>query len=193
MYIETFFAHAVECPRHICSVCNFKTSCTPYLAGRKRIQMDEKSNRIKDIYVPLICIGIAFVIMMIDTLFLSKGAYDNLLEGMLINIVGKTVLYTVIMMSGLALCGWFGYPFDPFFVSLLQLVAVALIAGAVGDTLGSLIGGAATYLNIVIFLALMGYFFSDDAMNALFAIFLVYAGYSVVNFLLLPMVKTFFT
>ena len=55
-----------------------------------------------------------------------------------------------------------------------------------------LIGGAATYLNIVIFLALMGYFFSDDAMNALFAIFLVYAGYSVVNFLLLPMIKTFF-
>ena len=155
--------------------------------------MDEKNTKIKDIYVPLISIGIAFVIMMIDALFLSKRTYDNPLQGMLISIVGKTVSYTIVMMLGLVLCSWFGYSFDPFFVSLLQLVAVALIAGAVGDTLGSLIGGAASYLNIVIFLGLMGYFFSDDAMNAVIAIFLVYAGYSVVTFLLLPMVKTLFT
>ena len=155
--------------------------------------MDEKNARIKDIYVPLISIGLAFVIMMIDAIFLSKRAYDNPLQGMLIIVVGKTVLYTVVMMLGLILCSWFGYPFDPFFVSLLQLVAVALIAGAVGETLGILIGGVASYLNIVIFLGLMGYFFSDDAINALIAIFLVYAGHSVVTFLLLPMVKTFFT
>ena len=155
--------------------------------------MDEKSTKIKDIYVPWISIGLAFVIMMIDALFLSKRAYDNPLQGMLIIVVGKTVLYTVVMMLGLVLCSWFGYSFDPFFVSLLQLVAVALIAGAVGDTLGILIGGVASYLNIVIFLGLMGYFFSDDAINALIAIFLVYAGHSVVTFLLLPMVKTFFT
>jgi len=155
--------------------------------------MDKKNNKIKDIYVPLIAMGLAFVIMMIDVLFLSKGAYDNPLQGMLIIVVGKTVLYTVVMMLGLLLCGWFGYSFDPFFVSLLQLVSVALLAGAVGDTLGILIGGAASFLNIVIFLGLMGYFFSDDAMNALIAIFLVYAGHSIVTFLLLPMVKTFFT
>ncbi|GAI05090.1 unnamed protein product, partial [marine sediment metagenome] len=153
----------------------------------------EKNTKIKDIYVPLISIGLAFVIMMIDAIFLSKRAYDNPLQGMLIIVVGKTVLYTVVMMLGLVLCSWFGYPFDPFFVSLLQLVAVALIAGAVGDTLGILIGGVSSYLNIVIFLGLMGYFFSDDAINALIAIFLVYAGHSVVTFLLLPMVKTFFT
>ena len=155
--------------------------------------MGEKNTKIKDIYVPLISIGMAFVIMIIDTLFLSKGAYDNLLQGMLISIVGKTVLYAVVMMLGLVLCSWFGHPFEPFLVSLLQLVAVAMIAGAVGDVLGGLIGGAASYLNIVIFLGLMGYFFSDDAMNALIAIFLVYAGYSVVTFLLLPMVETFCT
>ncbi len=153
--------------------------------------MDEKNTKIKDIYVPLISIGLAFVIMMIDAIFLSKRAYDNPLQGMLIIVVGKTVLYTVVMMLGLVLCSWFGYPFDPFFVSLLQLVAVALIAGAVGDILGILIGGVASYLNIVIFLGLMGYFFSDDAINALIAIFLVYAGHSVVTFLLLPMVKSF--
>jgi len=155
--------------------------------------MDEKNTKIKDIYVPLISIGLAFVIMMIDALFLSNGAYANPLQGMLIIVIGKTVLYTVVMMLGLLLCGWFGYSFDPFFVSLLQLVAVALLAGAVGDTLGTLIGGAASFLNIVIFLGLMGYFFSDDAMNALIAIFLVYAGHSIVTFLLLPMIKTFFT
>ena len=137
--------------------------------------MGEKNTKIKDIYVPLISIGIAFVIMMIDALFLSKRTYDNPLQGMLISIVGKTVSYTIVMMLGLLLCSWFGYSFDPFFVSLLQLVAVALIAGAVGDTLGSLIGVAASYLNIIIFLGLMGY-----------------SGYSVVTFLLLPMVKTFF-
>ena len=154
--------------------------------------MDERNTKIKDIYVPLICIGLAFVIVMIDVLFLHKKAYDSPWQGMLIILVGKTVLYTVVMMLGLGLCSWFGYPFDPFFVSLLQLVAVALIGGAVGDTLGILIGGIASYLNIAIFLGLMGYFFSDDAINALIAIFLVYAGHSVVTLLLLPMVKNFF-
>ena len=155
--------------------------------------MDEKNTKITDIYLPLIAIGLALVIMLIDVIFLSKKAYANPLQGMLIIVIGKTVLYTVVMMLGLLLCSWFGYSFDPFFVSLLQLVAVALLAGAVGDTLGILIGGAASYLNIVIFLGLMGYFFSDDAMNALIAIFLVYAGHSIVTFLLLPMVKTFLT
>ncbi len=155
--------------------------------------MYERSTKIKDVYVPLICIGLAFVIMMIDVIFLSKKAYDSPLQGMLIIVVGKTVMYTVVMILGLALCSWCGYPFDSFLVSLLQLVAVALLAGAVGDTLVTLIGGIASYLNIVIFLGLMGYFFSDDAINSLIAIFLVYAGHSVVTFLLLPTVKSFFT
>ena len=154
--------------------------------------MNENTTKIKNIYVPLASIGLAFVIMLIDVMFLSRKAYDSPLQGMLVIVVGKTILYTVVMMLGLGLCSWFGYPFDPFFVTLLQLVAVALIAGAVGDTLCILIGGIASYLNIAIFLGLMGYFFSDDAINALIAIFLVYAGHSVVNFLLLPMVKSFF-
>jgi hypothetical protein len=153
--------------------------------------MTENTSKIKNLYVPLASIGLAFVIMLIDVMFLSKEAYNSPLQGMLIVVVGKTILYTVVMMLGLGLCSWCGYPFDSFFIALLQLVAVALIAGAVGDTLSVLIGGIASYLNIVIFLGLMGYFFSDDAINALIAIFLVYAGHSVVNFLLFPMVKTF--
>jgi hypothetical protein len=154
--------------------------------------MDENTTKIKNIYVPLAVIGLAFVIMLIDVMFLSAKAYDSPLQGILIVVVGKTILYTVVMMLGLGLCSWFGYPFEPFFVTLLQLVAVALIAGAVGDTLATLIGGFASYLNIAIFLGLMGYFFSHDVIEALIAIFLVYAVYSVVNFLLLPMVRSFF-
>ena len=158
----------------------------------RNIEMNENTTKIKNIYVPLACIGLAFVIMLIDVMFLSTKSYGSPPQGILIVVVGKTILYTVVMMLGLGLCSWFGYPFDPFFVTLLQLVAVALIAGAVGDTLSTLIGGFASYLNIAIFLGLMGYFFSHDAIEALIAIFLVYAGYSVVNFLLLPMVKSFF-
>ena len=159
---------------------------------RNRIEMNENTPKIKDIYIPLACIGLAIVIMMIDVMFLSNTAYDNPFQGMLIIVVGKTILYTGVMMVGLGLCSWFGYSFDPFFVKVLQLVGVALVAGAVGDTLGFLIGGIASYLNIAIFLGLMGYFFSDNAIHALIAMFLVYAGHSVVTFLLLPMVKTFF-
>ena len=159
---------------------------------RNRIEMNENTSKIKDVYIPLACVGLALVITMIDVVFLSKTAYDNPLQGMLIIVVGKTILYTGVMMLGLGLCSLFGYPFDPFFAKVLQLVAVALVAGAVGDTLGVLIGGIASYLNIAIFLGLMGYFFSDNAINALIAMFLVYAGHSVVAFLLLPMVRTFF-
>lgn len=64
---------------------------------RNRIEMNENTPKIKDIYIPLACIGLAIVIMMIDVMFLSNTAYDNPLQGMLIIVVGKTILYTVVI------------------------------------------------------------------------------------------------
>jgi len=153
--------------------------------------MNEDTTKIKNIYVPLASIGLAFMIMLIDVMFLSNKAYDSLLQGMLFIVVGKTVMYTVVMMLGLVLCDWCGHPFDMFLVSLLQLVAVTLLVVAVG-TLTTLIGGVAFYLNIIIFLGLMGYFFSDDAINALIAIFVIYAGHLAVTGFLMPTIRAFF-
>ena len=51
--------------------------------------MNENATKIKNIYVPLATIGLALVIMLIDVIFLSHKAYDSLLQGMLIIVVGK--------------------------------------------------------------------------------------------------------
>ena len=97
-------------------------------------------------------------------------------------------MYGLILLLGIGLCSWFGYPFDPIHWSLLQLLAVALIASALRGTLGLLTSDAVTTLiSLVLFLGLIGYFFSDEPMNALIAIFLIVAAHSVVTSLLMPL------
>ncbi len=141
----------------------------------------------KNVYVPLALIALAVILMLVEVLFLSKDASDGALEALL-TVVGKTILYIVVLLLGMGLCSWFGYSFDPIHWSLLQLLAIALSAGAVRGTLGILTGDAvATLISLVLFLGLVGYFFSDEPINALIAIFLVFAAHSVVTFLLMPL------
>jgi hypothetical protein len=45
--------------------------------------------------------------------------------------------------------------------------------------------------NLYVPLALIGYFFSDEPMNALIAIFLIFAAHSVVSFFLIPLLTMF--
>jgi len=93
----------------------------------------------------------------------------------------------------MGLCSWCGYPFDPIHSSLLQLLAVTLSAVSVRGTLGIAVGDSiATLISLVLVLSLMGYFFSDEPMNALIAIFLVYAAHMVTVSLLLPLFRMLF-
>ena len=73
---------------------------------------------------------------------------------------------------------------------MLQLLAVALIASALRGTLGLLTSDAVdTLISLELFLGLIGYFFSDEPMNALIAIFLIVAAHSVVTALLMPLLS----
>ena len=141
----------------------------------------------KNVYVPLALIGLAVVIMLVEVLFLGNHASHGALE-VLSTVVGKTIMYGLVLLLGIGLCSWFGYPFDPIHWSLLQLLAVALIASALRGTLGLLTSDAVdTLISLVLFLGLIGYFFSDEPMTALIAIFLIVAAHSVVTFLLMPL------
>jgi len=141
----------------------------------------------KNVYVPLALIGLAVVLMLVEVLFLGNHASHGALE-VLSTVVGKTIMYGLVLLLGIGLCSWFGYPFDPIHWSLLQLLAVALIASSLRGTLGLLTSDAvATLISLVLFLGLIGYFFSDEPMNALIAIFLIVAAHSVVTFLLMPL------
>ena len=143
----------------------------------------------KNVYVPLALIGLAVVLMLVEVLFLGNHASHGALE-VLSTVVGKTIMYGLVLLLGIGLCSWFGYQFDPIHWSLLQLLAVALIAGALRGTLGILTSDAvATLISLVLFLGLIGYFFNDEPMNALIAIFLIVAAHSVVTFLLMPLLS----
>lgn len=137
--------------------------------------------------MPLAVIALAVVLMLVEVLFLSNDASTGALEK-LVAVAVKTTLYMFVLLLGIGLCSWFGYPFDPIHWSLLQLLAVTLIAGAVRGTLGILTGdGIATLISLVLVLGLIGCFFNDEPMNALIAIFLIYAAHSMVTFLLMPL------
>ncbi len=146
----------------------------------------------KNVYVPLALIGLAVVLMLVEVLFLGSHASHDALE-VLSAVVGKTLLYGLILLLGMGLCSWFGYPFEPIHWSLLQLLAVTLIAGALRGTLGILTSDAvAILISLVLFLGLIGYFFNDEPINALIAIFLIFAAHSVVTFLLMPLLSMLF-
>jgi hypothetical protein len=141
--------------------------------------------------VPLAVIALALMFMMVEVLFLSNNASTGVLEK-LAAVAVKTTLYMFVLLLGIGLCSWFGHPFDPIHWSLFQLLAVTLIAGAVRGTLGILTGdGVATLVSLVLVLGLIGYFFNDEPMNTLIAIFLIYAAHSVVTFLLMPLLTMF--
>ncbi len=149
--------------------------------------MLEDTPKTKNVYVPLTLIGLAVVLMLVEVLFLGNQASHGALE-VLSTVVGKTIMYGLVLLLGIGLCSWFGYPFDPIYWSLLQLLAVALIASALRGTLGLLTSDAVdTLISLVLFLGLIGYFFSDEPINALIAIFLIVAAHSVVTFLLMPL------
>ena len=141
--------------------------------------------------MPLAVIALALVLMLVEVLFLNNDASTGALEK-LTAVAVKTTLYMFVLLLSMVLCSWFGYPFDPIHWSLLQLLAVTLIAGAVRGTLGILTGdGVATLISLVLVLGLIGYFFNDEPTNALIAIFLIYAAHSVVTFLLMPLLTMF--
>jgi len=153
--------------------------------------VNSDSTKTKNIYVPLACIAFAAILILIEALFISKDASDSTLEGLRIVAV-KIILYIVVLLLGMGLCGWLGYPFDPIHSSLLQLLAVTLSVVAVRGTLGILTGDtAATLTSLVFFLVLIGYFFSDEPMNALIAIFLAFTAHSVITFLLMPVLMMY--
>ena len=149
--------------------------------------MNSNTPKTKNVYVPLALIALSVVLMLVEVLFISNDASDGVLER-LSTVAAKTILYVLVLLLGIGLCSWFGYPFDPFYWSLLQLFAVTLSVGAVRGTLGIVTGDSVAMLtSIVLFLGLIGYFFNDESINALIAIFLIFAAHSVVTFLLMPL------
>jgi len=149
--------------------------------------LNSNAPKTKNLYMPVGLIGLALVLMLVEVLFMSNNASAGVLEG-LSTVAAKTILYVLVLLLGIGLCSWFGYPFDPIHFSLLQLLAVALIVGAVRGTLGIVTGDSVAMLtSVVLFLGLISYFFGDESMNALIAIFLIFAAHSVVTSLLMPL------
>lgn len=108
--------------------------------------MFNNTPKIKNVYVPLAVIALALVLMLVEVLFLSNDATAGALEK-LTAVAVKTILYMFVLLLGMVLCSWFGYPFDPIHWSLFQMLAVTLITGAVRGTLGIPTGnGIATLL-----------------------------------------------
>jgi hypothetical protein len=153
--------------------------------------------QIKDVYVPLVLIVVAAVLMMVTMLLQSSGVKNssqpaNIASGGFLGIILKIVLPIIVIPLLMMLCDWFEHPFVPFGSSFLKLLAVNLFSGAIVSVMGFVFGGTApVYTGMVVVLGLLGYFFSDDAIEALIAIFLLYAAYSVV--FLIPYITRLFS
>lgn len=150
--------------------------------------MASDRSTIRNVYVPTASICLAIILMLIEVSLLGGDESPSVVAGLSV-IAGKTVLYGIVLLLGMGLCSWCGHPFDPLHLSLLQLLAVTLGAVAVRGTLAIAVGPSiATFISLVYVLGLTGYFFSDEPMNALIAIFLAFAAHVVTVNFLLPLV-----
>lgn len=70
--------------------------------------MLEDTPKTKNVYVPLALIGLAVVLMLVEVLFLGNHASHGALE-VRSTVVGKTILYGLVLLLGIGLCSWFGY------------------------------------------------------------------------------------
>lgn len=148
--------------------------------------MGADSPRTRNVYVPLAVLGLSLILMLIGALLSKADAPPEAGAG-LSAVAVKVALYGVVLLLGMGLCSWCGHPFDPIHYCLLQLLAVTLIAVAARGTLALATGDSiAALISLVLVLALTGYFFSDEPINALIAVFLMFAAHTVVVSFLLP-------
>jgi len=137
-------------------------------------------SKVQNAYVPVLLIGIALVLTLLQAAFLPTHPSDGQLQRVTMTLV-KVIIYVPVLFLGMSLCSFFGYPFIPMHWSLLQLLAVVLISGSMRSIAGYIIGDfAGNIVGLVIFLGLIGYFFNDEPLNALIAIFLIFAAYFMV-------------
>jgi hypothetical protein len=143
--------------------------------------------KVQNVYVPVSLVSVAIVLMLLQATFLPTHSGDDQLQQIMITSV-KILIFALVLWLGMGLCALFGYPFTPTHWSLLQLLAVALTPGALRGIVGYVAGDSvAVIVSLVLFLGLIGYFFNEEPMNALVAIFLVFAAHLVVASLLMPL------
>ena len=153
--------------------------------------MIKEDTKVRDVYVPVSLICASVVLMLLQAASLPTELGDDRLQRVKIA-SAKILFYIPVLLLGMGLSGMFGYSFAPIRWSLLQLLAVALSPAALRDMVGYVAGDSiGTVLSIGLFLGLIGYFFNEDAMDALVAIFLVFAAHSAVTFLLTPLFTMF--
>jgi hypothetical protein len=145
----------------------------------------------QNVYVPVSVIVVAVVLMLLQAVFLPVHSGDNQLHNVMIA-SAKIGFYIPVLLAGMVLAGIFGYPLAPAHWCGLQLLATTLgpaaLRNAVGYVAGDFVG---MIVGLGLFLGLIGYFFSEEAMDALIAIFLVVAAHAVVTSLLMPLFMMF--
>jgi len=153
--------------------------------------MSPEDDKRKEIFIPLGLLCLAVILITIKLFFPVMGEPENFSARFLLAIL-RFVSFLVVLILEMWLCGQFEHPFIPFGRSLLQLFATAMIFMALSGILFFLVGqGPSFWISIVIFLGLVGYFFNEEPMSALIAIFMIYSTNAVVEFLLVPFVTSF--
>jgi len=147
--------------------------------------------RAQNAYVPVSVIGVSVVILLLQAAFLPTDPGGSQLQSVMIA-SAKIVFYVPVLLAGMVLASIFGYPFAPAHWCGLQLLAATLGPAAVRNAVGWVAGDSmGMILGAGLFLGLIGYFFNEEAMEALIAIFLVVAAHAVVTSLLMPLFMMF--
>jgi hypothetical protein len=147
--------------------------------------------RVRDVYVPISLVGVGVVLMLLQAALLPADTGGDQLQRVVLTSV-RIFLYVPVLLAGMGLSAMFGYPFTPAHWSALQLLAAALGPAALRDVVGCVAGDFVGMIaSVGLFLGLIGYFFNEEAMDALIAIFLVVTTHAVVTFLLMPLFTMF--
>lgn len=147
--------------------------------------------RAQNAYVPVSVIGVSVVILLLQAAFFPAHSGNDVSIRIMIA-SAKIVFYVPVLLAGMVLASICGYPFAPAHWCGLQLLAASLGPAAARNTVGAVAGDfVGMILGAGLFLGLVGYFFKEEAMEALIAIFLVLAAHAVVNSLLMPLFLMF--
>jgi hypothetical protein len=158
------------------------------MAGDKSIVMEgtgmdfQRRLTVKNLYVPLSFVTFAAIVMVSESLLPGNHTEPH---PEFWAIATKIALYFPVLALSMGICSWFGYPFSPTLGSFLQLLSVALLPGALSFLAGHIAGiSVGSVVSLITFLVLIAYFFNDEPITALIAIFVIVAAHQVVNMIL---------
>ena len=118
---------------------------------------EAQSSKFIDIQLPLILLAIGLVVAVVQQSQFSGAAPRSLVQACIV-VTAEIVITVPLLLVGLYFAAWvLGVSYGPLGIGLLKLTAIAVGPDAIGDIIGSIMGGGLTGWFVSAFVALIAY------------------------------------